>query len=73
MEDLIINPIFKQPYKFNEVERTLVQVRITKLLDASLVELSRGEYVSTIVMLTKKFTFLELDQTLHVWGFSCGQ
>lgn len=57
LEDLIINPIFKQPYKFSEMERTLVQVQITKLLDVGLVELFRGEYVSTTVMLTKKLYF----------------
>jgi hypothetical protein len=51
------NLIFKQPYKFSEVERTLVQAQTSKLLGASLVELSRGEYASTIVMLAKKDIF----------------
>ncbi len=32
------------------MERTLVEAQTTKLLDASLVELSRGEYASTILM-----------------------
>jgi len=35
----------------------LVQTRIAELLDASLVELSRGEYASTTMMLTKKDIF----------------
>ncbi len=35
------NPIFKRPYMFNEVEKVLVQAQIVKLLDVSLVELSR--------------------------------
>jgi hypothetical protein len=41
----------------NEVEKTLVQAQITKLLDVGLVELSRGEYASTIVMLAKEDIF----------------
>ncbi len=44
------NLISKQPYNFNEVERALIQVWTIKLLE---VELSKGEYVSTIMMLTK--------------------
>jgi hypothetical protein len=39
------------------MERALVHAWITKLLDASLVELSRGEYASTIMMPTKKDIF----------------
>jgi len=39
------------------VERTLVQAQIAKLLDVGLVELSRGEYASTIVMLAKEDIF----------------
>jgi hypothetical protein len=39
------------------VERALVQAQMIKLLNASLVELSRGEYASTIMMLTKKDIF----------------
>jgi hypothetical protein len=31
------NPIFRRPYNFNEVERTLVQIQTLKLLDTSLV------------------------------------
>jgi hypothetical protein len=36
------------------MERALVQAQIVKLLDASLVKLSKGEYVSTTMMPTKK-------------------
>jgi hypothetical protein len=49
--------IFRQFYKLSKVEKTLVQTQITKLLDVGLVELSRGEYASTIVMPTKKDIF----------------
>ncbi len=38
------NIIFGQPYMLDEVERTLVQAQITKLLDVGLVELSNNEY-----------------------------
>ncbi len=51
------NPIFKRPHKLNEVERTLVQIQIIKFLDTNLVELFKGEYVSTIIMPTKKNIF----------------
>jgi hypothetical protein len=51
------NPIFKQPYKFSKVEKDLVHAQITKLLDASLVKLSRGEYILTILVPTKKDVF----------------
>ncbi len=47
------NPIFKQPYRLNEVEWTLVQAWTIKLLDVGLVELSKGEYASTTLMLAK--------------------
>jgi hypothetical protein len=39
------------------MERTLVQAQITMFLDVGLVELSRGEYASTIVMPTNKDIF----------------
>jgi hypothetical protein len=39
------------------MERALVWARTTKLLDASLVELSRGDYASTTMMLAKKDSF----------------
>jgi hypothetical protein len=45
---------FRQPYRLSEVERTLVHARTTKLLDAGFVELFKGEYVSSIVMMAKK-------------------
>ncbi len=50
-------PIFWRPYKFNEVERTKVQIQRIKLLDTSLVELFKGEYTSTTIMPTKKNIF----------------
>jgi hypothetical protein len=46
-----------RPYKLSEVERTLVQAQTKKLLDVSLVELSKGEYASTTMMLTKNEIF----------------
>jgi hypothetical protein len=39
------------------MERALVQVQIAKLLDAGLVELLKGDYASTTMMLTKKDIF----------------
>jgi hypothetical protein len=51
------NPIFRQPYKLNEVERALVQVQTVELLDVGLVELFKGEYASTIMMLVKNDIF----------------
>jgi len=51
------NLIFRRPYKLNEVKRTLVQIQTIKLLDTSLVELFKGEYVSTTIMPTKKNIF----------------
>jgi hypothetical protein len=39
------------------MEKALVQARTTKLLDASLVELSRGDYALAKVMPTKKYIF----------------
>ncbi len=51
------NPIFKRPYRLNEIERALVQAQTVELLDVGLVELLRGEYVLAIVMLAKKDIF----------------
>jgi hypothetical protein len=51
------NPIFRKPYKLNEMERTLVQIQIIKFLDTNLVEFFKGEYVSTTIMPTKKNIF----------------
>jgi hypothetical protein len=48
------NVVFKQPEKVNEVERALVQAQTTKLLNVSLVELSKGEYVLSTMTSTKK-------------------
>jgi hypothetical protein len=39
------------------MERALVYVRTTKLLDANLVELLKSDYASTIMMPTKKDIF----------------
>ncbi len=47
------NPIFKRPYKFNEVEKTFVQAWKLELLDIGLVELSKGEYALVTMMSTK--------------------
>jgi hypothetical protein len=51
------NFIFKRPYRLSEVERAFIQARTTELMDASLMELSRGEYASATMMLTKKEIF----------------
>jgi hypothetical protein len=51
------NSIFKQSYKFSEVEKALVQACTIKLMNAGLVELSRGEYASTTMMLANKDIF----------------
>ncbi len=47
-------PIFRRPYRYNDMERDLIQSRTLDLLEARLVELSHGEYASAIVMLAKK-------------------
>jgi hypothetical protein len=47
-------PIFRRPYRYNEMERDLIRSRMLDLLEAGLVELSHGEYASTTVMLAKK-------------------
>jgi hypothetical protein len=51
------NPIFRRPYRLNEVERALVQAQTIELLDVGLVELSRDEYVLATMMPTKKDIF----------------
>ncbi len=51
------------------MERALVEVQTTKLLNAGLVKLSKSEYASTIVMLTKKNIFGNWIEH-HVWGLS---
>ncbi len=47
-------PIFCRPYKYNDMERDLIQSWTLDLLEAKLVELSHGEHASAIVMLAKK-------------------
>jgi len=47
-------PIFRRPYRYNDMERDLIQSRMLDLLEAKLVELLHGEYASAIVMLAKK-------------------
>jgi hypothetical protein len=64
------NPIFKRPYKLSEAERALVHDRTTELLDVGLVELFRGEYVSTTMMLTKKYIFGNWTEH-HMCGDYC--
>ncbi len=59
------NPIFKQPYRLSEMERALVQARTAELLNASLVELLKGDYALAIAM--------QLDWVTHVWGLSPNQ
>jgi hypothetical protein len=56
-------PIFKLPFKFNEVERPLVQALIIELMDVGLLELSKGDYNSMIMMPTKDFWAIELNVT----------
>jgi hypothetical protein len=36
------NLIFKQPYKFSEVEKSLIKAQTIKLLDVGLVEMFKG-------------------------------
>jgi putative transposase len=47
-------PIFRRPYRYNDMERDLIQSRTLDLLEAGLIELSHGEYASTIIMPAKK-------------------
>jgi hypothetical protein len=47
-------PIFCRPYKYSDMERDLIWSRTLDLLEAGLMELSHGEYASTIVMPAKK-------------------
>jgi hypothetical protein len=51
------NLISKRPYRLSEVERALVQAWTTKLLDANLVELSKGDYALNTMMPAKKYIF----------------
>jgi hypothetical protein len=47
-------PIFCRPYRYNDMESELIQNRTLDVLEDGLMELSHGEYVSAIVMPTKK-------------------
>ncbi len=47
-------PIFHCPYRYSDMERDLIWNWTLDLLEVRLVELSHGEYASTIVMLAKK-------------------
>jgi hypothetical protein len=47
-------PIFRHPYRYSDMERELIRNQTLDLLEARLVELSHGEYASTIVMPAKK-------------------
>jgi hypothetical protein len=47
-------PIFHRPYRYSDMERDLIQNRTLDLLEAGLMELSHGEYISATVMPTKK-------------------
>ncbi len=46
--------IFQRPYRLSDMERALVKAWMEKLLEASLVELSKREFALAIVMPTKK-------------------
>jgi hypothetical protein len=46
--------IFRHPYRYNDMERDLIQSRTLDLLEAGLLELSHGEYALAIVMPAKK-------------------
>jgi hypothetical protein len=50
-------PIFWKPYKYNDLEKSLIQSKTQDLWEVGLVELFVKEYVSTIMMLTKKNIF----------------
>jgi hypothetical protein len=47
-------PIFRHPYIYNDMDKDLIRSWTLDLLEAGLVELSHGEYASTIVMFVKK-------------------
>jgi hypothetical protein len=46
--------IFRRPYRYNDMERDLIQNQTLDLLEVGLVELSHGEYALFIIMPTKK-------------------
>jgi hypothetical protein len=47
-------PIFHCLYRYNDIERDLIQSWTLDLLEARLMELSHGEYASATVMPAKK-------------------
>ncbi|CAM6115129.1 unnamed protein product [Calypogeia fissa] len=47
-------PIFRQPYRYSDMERDLIRSRTLDLLEAGLVEILHGEYASPTVMPVKK-------------------
>jgi hypothetical protein len=47
-------PIFRHPYRYNDMERDLIRNWTLDLLEVGLVELSHGEYASATVMPAKK-------------------
>ncbi len=50
-------PILWKPYKYNDLEKSLIQSKTQELWEVGLVELFVKEYVSTIMMLIKKNIF----------------
>jgi hypothetical protein len=50
-------PIFWQPYKYNDKERSLTQARTQELLEARLVELLVGKYALINMILAKNYVF----------------
>jgi hypothetical protein len=64
------NPLLRRPYRLNEMERALVQGQRAKLLDASLLELLKGDYASATMMPTKKYIFGNWTKC-HMSGYYC--
>ncbi len=60
------NPIFKQPNRFSDVKRALVQTRTIQLLEFNLVKMFKGGYASIIMVLVKN-TFLYNCTKPHMW------
>ncbi|CAK9229285.1 unnamed protein product [Sphagnum troendelagicum] len=48
-------PIFCCPYRYNVMEKDLIRSQTLDLLEVGLMEMSHGEYASTIVMPAKKY------------------
>jgi hypothetical protein len=47
-------PIFRHPYRYNDMERDLIRSQMLDLLEVELMELSHGEYALATIMLAKK-------------------